>query len=292
MQLHDRVQTVVEAYLEAVDHEAPGLIEGLYLTGSAALGEFRPHTSDIDFLAVTSAEPDAMAVVALGRAHARLRQSCPRPSFDGRYVTWNDLAHDPCEARPGPYSHVGRFKARGQGDCNPVTWHTLASHGVRCRGLEPADVPIWTDSSALFSWTLDNFDRYWRPLLRRAHRFPDPWSLTAFTSYGAAWVVLGVCRLHYTLATGRIGSKEDAGCYGIRTFPEPWHRVLNEALRIRRGDRARPELTSAFSEVLDDLRIRQAPDGGSLYRTPIARRNDVLVFADVVIRDAKDHFGY
>ena len=101
MYLHDRVQAVVETYLEVVDDEAPGLIEGLYLTGSAALGEFRPHTSDIDFLAVTSTEPDAAAVAALGRAHARLRQSCPRPSFDGRYVTWDDLAHDPCEARPG-----------------------------------------------------------------------------------------------------------------------------------------------------------------------------------------------
>ena len=172
-----------------------------------------------------------------------------------------------------------------------MTWHTVAGHGVRCRGPEAGGFAVWTDPAALASWTLTNFDSYWRPLLGRACRFPDPWSLTAFTSYGAVWVVLGVCRLHYTLATGRIGSKEDAGCYGLRTFPEMWHRVLNEALRIRRADRARPDVTSAFAEIIDDLRIRQPPNGGSLYRTPVARRRDVLRFADMVIADAKRQFG-
>ena len=172
-----------------------------------------------------------------------------------------------------------------------MTWHIVASHGVRCRAPEPAHLAIWTDPAALVSWTLNNFDSYWRPLLDRACRSPDPWSLTVFTSYGAVWVVLGVCRLHYTLATGKIGSKEEAGCYGIRTFPERWHRALNEALRIRRADRARADVISAFSEIIADLRIRQAPNSGSLYRTPVARRRDVLAFAEMVIADAKCQFG-
>ena len=46
------MESVVNAYLRSIDEEAPGLIEGLYLTGSVALGEFRASTSDIDFLAV------------------------------------------------------------------------------------------------------------------------------------------------------------------------------------------------------------------------------------------------
>jgi hypothetical protein len=292
MHLHDRVGRVVDAYLAAVDEEAPGLVEGLYLTGSTALAEFRPNTSDIDFVAVTSTNPDAAAVAALSRAHARLRNRCSRPFFDGRYVTWDDLARDPQLASPGPYSYEGRFHPRGRADCNPVTWHTIAEHGIPCRGPVPADVGIWLNRAALLAWTLDNFDTYWRPLLRRARRFPDPWSMTAFTSYGAVWLVLGVCRLHCTLATGRIVSKEKAGCYGIETFPEPWHRALNEALRIRRADRARPDVTSALSEMIDDLRIRHPAEGGSLYKTPIARRRDVLAFADMLIADAKGQFGH
>src|SRR3989338_1366941 len=119
--LHDRVQVVVDAYLEAVDEEAPGLVEGLYLTGSTALEEFRPHTSDVDFLAITANPPKAAALMALGRAHRRLRNLCSRPFFDGRYVTWDDLTRDPRQAGPGPYVYEGRFNAQGQGDCVPVT---------------------------------------------------------------------------------------------------------------------------------------------------------------------------
>ncbi len=289
--IHDQVDPIVGAYLEASDREAPRLVEGLYLTGSVALNEFRPGTSDIDFLAVTAQPPDASALIALARAHEELRQRFRRPFFDGRYVTWDELACDPRQAGPGPYVYQGRFRASGGGDCDPVTWHTVAEYGVCCRGPEPSALTIWNDGAALKSWTLGNYDTYWRPLLRRARRFGDPWSLTAFTSYGAVWIVLGVCRLHFTLATGRIVSKEGSGEYGLQTFPSRWHLVLREALRIRRADRARADLPSAVAEMLGELSRRSNADGGSLYRTPITRRRDVLAFADMVIGDAISRFG-
>jgi hypothetical protein len=284
--VHADVERVVACYLQAVDDEAPGLVEGLYLTGSAALEEFRPRTSDVDFVAVTTQPLEAHEIAAVRRAHERLRSRCPRPTFDGRYLTWADLARDPKEALPGPYVTGGRFHLRGYGDCNPVTWHTLAWHGVRLRGPDRSALAIQTDSSALHDWTLNNYDSYWRPLLRRARRFPDPWSLIAFTSYGAVWIVLGVCRLHYTLASGKIGSKEAAGAYGLATFPTRWHRALNEALRIRRADCARAEALSALVELMHDLRIHKRAAAESLYRTPLARRRDTLAFADMVIADA------
>jgi hypothetical protein len=42
MPLHSLVQEVVATYLELAHREAAGLVEGLYLVGSAALGDFRP----------------------------------------------------------------------------------------------------------------------------------------------------------------------------------------------------------------------------------------------------------
>lgn len=260
------VENVVNAYLEAVDAEAPGLIEGLYLTGSVALGDFRPRASDIDFVAVTARPLDANATVAVGRAHVRLLRRFPRPLFEGFYATWDDLAADP--------AHCGH---------DPVTWHTLARHGVACRGPDRADLNVWTNAEVLAAWTLGNLDSYWRPLLDRAARFGNEWwSLAALTTYGAVWIVLGVTRLHYTLATGEIGSKENAGRYSLRTFPEEWHRVIQESLRLRQSDRASPDITGALRGMLD----RE-----SLYRSPFTRRRDVLAFGEMVIRDAKARFA-
>jgi hypothetical protein len=266
MPLHAVVEKVVSAYLRAVDAEAPGLIEGLYLTGSVALGDFRPRASDIDFVAVTASPLDASATAAVGRAHRQLLKRFPRPLFEGIYATWDELASDP--ARCGH---------------DPVTWHTLARHGVASRGPDRAHLKVWTNAEALAAWTLGNLDSYWRPLLDRAARFGDEWwSLAALTTYGAVWIVLGVTRLHYTLETGEIGSKENGGRYSLRTFPEEWHRVIHESLRLRQSDRASPDLAGALRGLLD----RE-----SLYRSPFARRRDVLAFGNMVIRDAKARFA-
>lgn len=290
MGLHPMVEKVVNAYLDAVDSEAPGMIEGLYLTGSTALDEFRPNTSDIDFVAITAARSDAAMLAALARTHSRLRRFCRRPTFDGLYVTWDDLASHSAQAEGLPYSHEGCFHSFGsRGD--PVTWQTVARRGIPYRGPRPEALDIWTDREFLATWTLSNLDAYWRRLLVRAVRFPDPWSLTAFTTYGAVWIVLGISRLHYTLATGEICSKEAAGRYAIQTFPEQWHRVLNESLRIRCADRARPDLASAVTEIAADLWICAPGQGGSLYRTPLARRRDVLAFGEMVIADASWRYG-
>jgi hypothetical protein len=291
MPLHALVEDVVGAYLEAVDAQAAGLIQGLYLIGSVALGEFRPRTSDIDFVAVTATPPDTAALAVLERVHVRLRERRPRPFFDGCYLTWDDLGQGPAQARRGPHSHDGRFHAHATGAPDPVTWHTIARHGVARRGPAPADVDIWADPQALATWTLGNLDGYWRRLLDGASRVRSRWGLAALTPYAAVWVVTGVSRLHYTLATGELASKEGAGSYALATFPQRWHRVAREALRIRRADRARPGIMSAVTaEVGESLRLRGG-EGRSLYSTPLARRRDVLAFGDMVISDAHRRYG-
>lgn len=292
MRPHSVVEDVVKTYLEAVDTEAPGLLEGLYLTGSVALGEFRPHNSDIDFIAVTAHQSDASDLAALHRAHRRLQRFWPRLYFDGLYVTWDDFAQDPSSSGQAAYSYKGKFHARGGGPADPVAWHTLAHHGVQCRGPRPSTLKIRVDADGLARWTLNNLDTYWRALLDHSSRFLHPQRLVATTSWGVAWIVLGISRLHYTLATGGIVSKEAAGCYALETFPAQWHPVLNEGLRIRRSDRARADMASALAELVADFGIGDRRVGGrSLYRTPFERRRDAVAFGYMVISDAFSRYG-
>ncbi len=146
------------------------------------------------------------------------------------------------------------------------------------------------DRDVLAQWTLNNLDTYWRPLLHQASGSVHPQSAIALTSWGAAWIVLGVPRLHYTLATGEICSKDAAGVHALPTFPERWHRIVNESLRIRRSDHARPSVLSALAELAHDLRIRPSPGGGSLYPTRLSRRRDAIAFGEMVISDAVERF--
>jgi hypothetical protein len=86
---------------------------------------------------------------ALERVHSRLRGRSRRPTFDGIYVTWDDLVRDPSRAQIRPYSHDGRFHAAGQSVGSPVIWHTLPRYGEACRGPDPRTIEIWADPECL-----------------------------------------------------------------------------------------------------------------------------------------------
>jgi hypothetical protein len=255
------VTEAVVGYLEAVDALAPGLVEGFYLEGSAALGDFQPHTSDIDFVAVTADRPDATALAALTEVHAKLRNR-RRPFLDGVYVTWADLPLGGTDATRRPRSHEGRFNADGSPP-NPITWHTLARYGVPCRGPQPAELEIGTDPDLLTRWTNGNLDQYWRSRLDRTTRLASLPGLVSLSDFDTAWTVPGVTRLHYTLATSNITSKQGACHYALTTFPPEWHRIVKEALRLRRNS-----------------------GGRSLYTNRLSRRRDVHAYADMVITSA------
>src|SRR5437016_3994029 len=89
------IQAVISSYLSAVDDEAPGLVQGLYLIGSVALGDYQPGHSDIDVVMITADRVSDDQIGALARAHERLRRAHSRPHFDGPYLTWDDLRGPP-----------------------------------------------------------------------------------------------------------------------------------------------------------------------------------------------------
>ncbi|GAB3140391.1 hypothetical protein GCM10027290_11130 [Micromonospora sonneratiae] len=253
----------IEAYFAAVDAEAPGLVEGIYLVGSVALDDFHPGASDIDFVAVTGDVLSDADVAALERAHVALTPYLRRQFFDGLYVTWRDLGDDPARSRPGACVEQNRLRRRVAGTGDPVAWHTLASRGVTVRGPRREEVRIWTDRTVLAAWTHRNLDEYWRVWLRRSSRLRSRPGLATLAPTGPVWGVLGVSRLHYTLATGRITSKRGAGEYARQAFDVRWQRIVDECLRIRTG----------------------AP-GRSRYRSPLHRRRDALDFVAMAIEDA------
>lgn len=222
----DRVAQVCATFLR----EAPtGLVTGLYLRGGVGFGEWVPGQSDVDFVATLDHRPDATEVDGLRRTHEAVALAHPDVAFDGSHVLAEDLAADPAGCPDVP-TVLGRlFDAEGTVHDATVAWHELAWHGVHVAGPPIADLGVWTSAERLREFTVANLDTYWRG---------NADALAAMPSEGAgeeacAWCVLGVTRLHHLLVTGQMTTKSRAGRWALATYPERFHRVLREALRIR-----------------------------------------------------------
>jgi Aminoglycoside adenylyltransferase, C-terminal domain len=239
------VQRAVQDLLGRLDRAAPGRVEGFYVVGSACVGAFRVGRSDIDFVAIVNgglsgAELARIRAVHLTRWISSLSDAAFRLRWplvcNGCYLESGDLRRSPLEVTPLAGTTAGRFRiARREGfDVNPVTWQLLARHGVAVRGPYRDRLQIRLDDHELRTWTLANLNGYWRLWADRARhrRLSTPRTLPRRF---AAWGVLGAPRLHYTIATGAIASKEAAAHYALETFDSSWQPLIEEALSFWRG---------------------------------------------------------
>lgn len=225
------VARVTTRYLTLVDAAVPGIVDGLYVVGSVALDDFCPSASDIDFIAVTHVPASEQVRRRLAGVHRDLAVELKEPALEGIYVTVDELNRSPLKTAGLRY-HDGKLTV-GEGGRSPVEWSTLAHHGVTVRGVDPAELGVFVDEAELIEWTLDNLDQYWARWVAQSKKLTSRTALTMLTDWGVAWGVLGVSRLCYTAATGKVISKTGAGRYALSTFPDRWRRILDEALQCR-----------------------------------------------------------
>jgi hypothetical protein len=98
--------------------------------------------------------------------------------------------------------------------------------------------------------------------LARTGRLASRFGVASLGEWATEWGVLGVTRLHATLATGDIISKRGAGDYALDRFGGEWYEIVEEAIRIR----------------------ERHP--GGRYRSPLRRREAMRAFMAMVIADA------
>ena len=278
--LPELAQGVVDDLLGRLDRVVPDRIEGFYVVGSASMGAFRVGRSDVDFVATVNgalrrAELARLRAVHVGRWTAALvhdvalRRRWPL-ICNGIYLQAGDLSISPLEVTPLAGHVTGRFRVapREGFDVNPVTWQVLAHHGIAIRGPDRDRLQIRTDEAELRAWALANLNDYWQRWVERARR-------GGLNTRGvpprrlAASGVLGAPRLHYTIATGGIATKEAAARYSLEIFEPRWHGLIEDALAFWRGE----------------------PPSARYRRRPAGRRRDAAEFVVYVIDAANRLYG-
>lgn len=103
------VRLVLDEYLGLVHEAVPGLLDGVYLQGSLALGTFNPRLSDIDFIAVTSRRRTPADIAGLRALHQAPAQRHPDAKLEGGYLQWRDLGRLEEAMPPHPHIHDNIF---------------------------------------------------------------------------------------------------------------------------------------------------------------------------------------
>ncbi|NUR64102.1 MAG: hypothetical protein HOV87_36405 [Catenulispora sp.] len=227
-------EVAANRFLNLLDQTlGPDLVSGFYVVGSAALRSWRPGRSDLDALVVLRRPLTVTELETVAAMHAELEATRgPGPHCDGHYVIADDLGAR--SGRPVPAVVDGRLLADGR-TTDPVLWAVLDRHGITVRGPEASELGAAPDPAWLREWNHGNLESYWRSHIGHrpalAARQPD----SAVDPYLLAWCVTGPGRLHATIATGEIISKEAAADYTADLFPE-YADLCSRALAYRLGD--------------------------------------------------------
>ena len=257
------------AYLRAADRLLPGGITACAATGSLALGAYREGVSDIDLVAVVD---DKWRGRRTPIPRLRLLHLSQFPRVAGRVVRgfgtsatcntsfiWaSDVGRPVSEIRPVA-SHVGeQFVAGRSFDVNPVMWSELVGGGIALRGPEVSRWGLFPEPDAVAKWTRKNLRSYWLPLADGLDVRRRP-----LTPGNVAWLVCGPARMHATITTGDIISKDEAGRRAREIFPQHTE-IIDVALAARRGEKpphAPPRkewgarTSAVMREIFDDLGV-------------------------------------
>jgi predicted nucleotidyltransferase len=204
---------------------------GLYLFGSLAAGAFYPGKSDLDVMAVLTAE------VEEGQQFERLRALheafvAERPAWVERIeVVYVDrdvlgtLADRPrgriAVVCPGEPLHV-----RDAGFDSTLDWHGVTTQGERILGPPPLHLGPKISRDA-YRHAVEVLLQDWPSRVRA------PW--VAYVPAHQGYVVMTLCRALYALATGEQTTKDEAAAWAAARYPE-WSGFIDEARATYRAD--------------------------------------------------------
>jgi hypothetical protein len=233
------INAVVHELLTSLHAILGAQLRGLYLVGSLALGDFRPQQSDLDLLIVTGGTLSDETVASLRDLHQRFDQSASvwAARLDAVYIPQEILREAfPTAARYPILEWPGLLALEPLESGWPIQRYTLREYGVVVTGPDPRSLLDPVNPDDLRQASAAMVER-WRD---QAHRDPE-WVGWLRAPANHPFVVLTLCRLLYTLATGSVASKPAAAHWAELTLPSRWSGLIGRATTGQHATADEPE---------------------------------------------------
>jgi predicted nucleotidyltransferase len=198
---------------------------GLYLYGSLVAGDFDPDISDIDLLAITTADIDSPTFSRLRDMHAAI--AADFPAWDNRievqYYSAGALRTFKTRRSPmvglSPGEPINRKEA---GTDWLLNWYFVQEYGRILYGPDPRTIipPI---STAEFLAASRSDAQYWRG-----------WAAESHGQRAQSYAVLTLCRAIFAAETAERGSKPRSA-HWVRTRYPQWTALIDHALLWRKS---------------------------------------------------------
>jgi hypothetical protein len=254
------LQPLFQEFTNRIDQEMPGRISAFYLEGSIALDGFNPRLSDVDFVAVLNSQVTTCEVKKIRSLHESMEHKYPQWKLSGRYFQHSDLGCLNEAIQPHLNYHDGKLMWSSRFNLSEITWWILKNHGIAVFGPPPQSLNYTVDMDNLVQNQLENMNTYWASYTTRLDGL-----LALLTDWGIQWTVLGVLRQYYTIHERQIICKIKAGESALVSYPDRWHRIIQEAIALRENPRR------------------------SLYRSRIKRAENAHRFLKYTIRTCNDY---
>ncbi|MEN6292129.1 MAG: aminoglycoside adenylyltransferase domain-containing protein [Methanobacterium sp.] len=254
------VKIIINDYLDIFNTKLPDLMESFYLIGSVALNDYHKGKSDIDFISIIKKEINASELEKVKEIHKKIEFKYTKSKLEGSYVTPKQVrVLDKNEASVVYFDGKNIRYGGKSGNTGIVAWFILKNYGITVTGKPPEHYVPHIDVDDLVSYVKLNANTYWTNWTEKASKRFSVDSTLALFEQKVEWGVLGISRLYYTMYEGDIVSKCEAGKYVLNRVPPDFEKILNEALRIRKGE------------------------SKSYYSSPFKRRKDTLSFMKYMI---------
>ena len=136
---------------------------------------------------------------------------------------------------PSVFEGSMNFSDWGDG-LTAVTLKELKTTALTLSGTPAYALAIEIKDEELNRVLFENINSYWCKWVNKHSPFHYRYLFLLSFPWLTEWSVLGVARQLYTLQTGKITSKVNAGYYALEVLPHKYRQIIQQSIEIRKSD--------------------------------------------------------